>query len=270
MLLDKLVPVNLRQVWSHETTDFSHWLSQNENLDILGDEIGMDLDIIKREALAGRYRVDILSKDKLTNEIVIIENQLENTDHSHLGQLITYSSHYNAKTIVWVVRDLRIEHEKAIEWLNRNLSDEIKIFLVKIELFKIGDSLPAPKFSLLSKPYGWTNTRQRKAVEIEKFPENFVDYERICQSIIKSSLINFLNKFAIPEKTYKRRELLEKYSLDEKNDSKYYIQHPNQFKKVLISWAKLNKLVVNKLHQNEKHKGVHKSGGVEYITFNQE
>jgi hypothetical protein len=268
MQLDKLIPVNLRQVWPHETTDFSHWLSQNENLDILGDEIGMDLDIVKREALAGKYRVDILSKDKLTNEIVIIENQLEDTDHSHLGQLITYSSHYNAKTIVWVVRDLRIEHERAIEWLNRNLSDEIKIFLVKIELFKIGDSLPAAKFSLLSKPYGWTNTKQRKKVEIEILPEDLVEYARIRESIIKPSLINFLNKFAIPEKTYQKRELLEQYCLSEKNDSKYYIQHPNQFKKDLISWAKLNNQTVNKLYQNEKHRGDHKSGGIEYITFN--
>lgn len=206
--------------------------------------------------------------DKFTNEIVIIENQLEDTDHSHLGQLITYSSHYNAKNIVWIVKDLRVEHEKAIEWLNKNLSDEIKIFLVKIELFKIGNSLPAPMFSLISKPYGWSNTKQRKKIEIELLPEDLIEYTRIRESILKSSLIGFLNKFVIPEKIYQKKELLKQYTLRENNDSKYYIQHPSQFKKDLILWAKLNKYIVNKDYQNEKAKGNHKSGGIEYITFN--
>jgi hypothetical protein len=270
MIIDKLIPVNLRDVWPHETTDFSYWLSKKENLSTLGDEIGMELEIVKREALAGKFRVDILAKDKFTNEIVIIENQLEDTDHSHLGQLITYSSHYNATDIIWIVRDLRIEHEKAIEWLNRNSTDEIKIFLVKIELFRIGNSLPAPKFSLISKPYGWTNTKQRKPVEIEVLSDELIEYSRLRDNIIKQSLIVFLNKFIVPEKTYQKKELLQQYSENEKNDSKYYIQHMNKFKKDLNAWAKMNKFIINKDYQNEKYKGDHKAGGIEYITFNRE
>jgi hypothetical protein len=234
----------------------------------LGNELGMSLEIIKREALVGKFRADILSKDNLTDEIVIIENQLENTNHSHLGQLITYSSHYEAKNIVWIVKDLRIEHEKAIEWLNKNLSAEIKIFLVKIELFRIGNSNPAPKFSLLSKPYGWTNTLNRKEIEIEPLSFELMEYEQIKKSIIKPSLINFLNKFIEIEKKYPRREILETYSKKEKMDSSYYIRHPNQFRKDLVSWAKLNNFVVNKDYQNEKYNGYHKTGGVEYIIFN--
>lgn len=268
MQLEKLIPVDLRKVWAHESSDFTIWLSQPENINILGDELGMELEIIKREAPAGKFRVDILSKDTLTDEITIIENQLEYTDHSHLGQLITYSSHYNTKNIVWIVRDLRIEHEKAIEWLNKNLSDEIRIFLVKIELFIIGNSNPAPKFSLISKPFGWTNTKRRKDIEIEPLPQGLLEFEKTKNSITKNSLIKFLNKFIEVEQTYPKKEILEEYSKVEKTDSNYYKRHAHQFRKDLISWSKLNNLIINKEYQNEKHKGYHKTGGVEYITFN--
>ena len=268
MRLERLISVDLRTVWIHETSDFSVWLSQPDNIKLLGNELGMSLEIIKREALVGKFRADLLSKDILTDEIVIIENQLEDTNHSHLGQLITYSSHYEAKNIVWIVKDLRIEHEKAIEWLNKNLSDEIKIFLVKIELFRIGNSNPAPKFSLLSKPYGWTNTLNRKEIEIEPLSSELTEYEQIKKSIVKTSLINFLNKFIEIEKSYPRKEILETYSKKEKMDSNYYNRHPHQFRKDLVSWAKLNNLVVNKDYQNERYNGYHKTGGVEYITFN--
>ncbi len=267
MQLEKLISVDLRKVWIHESSDFTRWLSQPENIKFLGDELGMELEIIRREAPVGKFRVDILSKDILTDEIAIIENQLEDTNHSHLGQLITYSSHYDTKNIIWIVKDLRIEHEKAIEWLNKNLSDEIKIFLVKIELFKIGNSNPAPKFSLISKPFGWTNTKRRKEIEIEQLPNELMEFEKIKKSITQISLIGFLNKFIEIEKTYPRKEILEEYSKKEKIDSNYYQRHPHQFRKDLISWAKLNDLIVNKDYQNEKHNGYHKSGGIEYITF---
>lgn len=268
MNLDKLTRIDLREVWKHETSDFSVWLSRNENLRELGFELGMDLDIVKREALAGKFRVDIIAKDKLNDEIVIIENQLENSNHSHLGQLITYSSHYNSKNIVWIVKELRIEHEKAIEWLNMNLTNDVKLFLVKIELFKIGNSLPAPKFTLISKPYGWTNTLFRKEVEIEPLPQELIDYEKIKKSIIKESLVTFLDKFVEFEKKYPKHEIFEKYSKSNKTDSLYYSRHIHQFKKDLNSWAKLNDLIINKDFQDEKNKGSHKSGGIEYITFN--
>jgi len=267
MNIDKLTRIDLREVWKHETTDFSAWLSRNENLRELGFELGMDLEIVKREALAGKYRVDIIAKDKLSDEIVIIENQLENSNHSHLGQLITYSSHYDSKNIVWIVRELRIEHEKAIEWLNKNLTNDIKLFLLKIELFKIGNSLPAPKFTLISKPYGWTNTMFRKEVEIEPLPQSLIDYEKIKKSIIKPSLIEFLDRFIEMEKKYPKLEILEEYSRKNKIDSLFYKRHIHQFKKDLHTYAKLNELTINKDFQNEKNKGSHKSGGVEYITF---
>lgn len=269
MQLDNLKSIELRQVWVHETSDFSRWLSQPSNLKILGRELGMDLEIIKREALAGKFRADLLAKDRLTDELVIIENQLEDTNHSHLGQLITYSSHYETKNIIWIVKDLRIEHEKALDWLNRNLSEDIKIFLVRIELFTIGDSLPAPKFTLILKPYGWTNTRFRKEIEIEQLPKSLIEFEKIKKSIVKPSLINFLNHFIQPDETYPKRELLDLYSKKEQHDSNYYISHPFQFKKDLISWAKLNNLILNKDYQNDKCNGNHKSGGIEYVTFNQ-
>lgn len=212
MILEKLIPINLRDVWINETSDFSFWLAKEENLNLLGNEIGIRLSLIKRESAVGKFRVDILAHNRDTNEHVIIENQLEDTDHSHLGQLITYSSHYGAKYIIWIIRDLRIEHEKAIQWLNLNLSDDIKLFLVKIELFKIGNSLPAPKFTVLSKPFGWTNRLFRKEIEIEPFSASLslIDIEQ--KKIVKESLVRFLDKYVNPDFKYPRIDLLKLYS----------------------------------------------------------
>lgn len=268
MKFGSLKTLELRKVWAHESKDFSTWLSKNENLNLLGNEIGMPLEIIKREALAGKFRVDILAQNTNNNEIVIIENQLENTNHSHLGQLITYSSHYDAKSIIWIVKELRIEHEKAIEWLNRNLSNEIKLFLVKIELLSIDNSLPAPRFSLISKPFGWTNTLFRESSLIENSPKELFEFEVLRKSIVKPSLIDFLNKFVTIEWKYSKKELFEYYMKSHKKDCDYYVSNKHQFRKDLNAWAELNSLIINKHFQNPIQKGNHKSGGIEYITFN--
>lgn len=267
MKLGKLDKLDLRDIWLHETSGFSTWLEEKENLFELSKEIGIEIELIRREAIAGKFRADILAKDSLTGEIIIIENQIENSDHSHLGKLITYSSHYNAKTIIWILKELRIEHEKAIEWLNLNLNDEINIFLVKLEIFKIGNSLPAPKFTIISKPYGWTNKLTRPDVEIEPLPDKIIAIENFKNSISKTSLIDFLNKEIKIGVTYAKKNIYKKYVQSHKKDGLYYERHKQKFRKDLISWGRINDLELNKEYQDDKYKGFHKSGGIEFITF---
>lgn len=147
--------VELRNVWGHEATDFTDWLSQQENLDILSDEIGITIKLIQKEANVGRYNVDILAEEENSGRKIIIENQLEDTNHDHLGKIITYASGYDAEIIIWIVRDYREEHQKAIDWLNEHTDEKICFYLIKLELWQIDDSNPAPKFEIISSPNEW-------------------------------------------------------------------------------------------------------------------
>lgn len=115
MKLGKLAKVDLRDVWKHEASDFSKWLAEKENLDLLSDEIGIDISLIQTEANVGKFNVDILAEEENTGRKIIIENQLEPTNHDHLGKLITYASGFDAEIIIWIVKDVRDEHKQAID-----------------------------------------------------------------------------------------------------------------------------------------------------------
>ena len=156
--LSRITKVNPREVWKHEALDFTQWLAKEENIAVLCDELEINLDNIKPEAAAGRYNVDIVADDIDTKRKVIIENQLESTDHKHLGQILTYASAYDASVIIWVVTDYTEEHRQAIDWFNRNISENISFFLVQIEVYKIGNSDPAPKFNIICEPNNWGKT----------------------------------------------------------------------------------------------------------------
>ena len=149
--LGKLTKVkDLRKIWNNEARDFTPWLAQEENLEILSNEIGLDIELIETEAKIGSFNTDILAKDTYSDDIIIIENQLEQTDHDHLGKIITYASGHNANTIIWIVKEVREEHRQAIDWLNEHTDKDLNIFLIKIELWKIDDSSIAPKFNIIS------------------------------------------------------------------------------------------------------------------------
>lgn len=156
--LGSIKKVELRNAWKHEALDFTNWLAEEENLRLLSDEIGIDIKLIQTEATVGRFNVDILAEEETTDNKIIIENQLETTNHDHLGKIITYASGIEAKTIIWVVKDAREEHRQAIDWLNEHTVEDILFFLVKIELWQIGDSPFAPKFELISSPNNWAKT----------------------------------------------------------------------------------------------------------------
>lgn len=162
MQLGKLEKVkDLRSVWPHEANDFTKWLAKDENLATLGDEIGIDIELRSTEAKTGSFSTDILAVEANTDNKIIIENQLEQTNHDHLGKIITYASGHDAKTIIWIVKEAREEHRQAIDWLNEHTDEEINIFLCRIELWKIGDSDIAPKFQIVSSPNNWTKTIKR-------------------------------------------------------------------------------------------------------------
>lgn len=156
--LSKLRKIQLREIWEHEALDFTNWLALPSNLEELSREIGIDIKLIKTEANVGKYNVDILAEEEATGNKIIIENQLEDTDHDHLGKIITYASGYDAETIIWIVKDVRGEHQKAIEWLNEHTDENINFFLIKIELWQIEDSKPAPKFDIIVSPNEWAKT----------------------------------------------------------------------------------------------------------------
>ena len=153
--LSKLAKVDLRDVWGHEALDFTKWLAQNENLDLLSEETGVSIKLVQTEANVGRFNVDILAEEEGSGRKIIIENQLEDTNHDHLGKIITYASGYDAEIVIWIVRDVKEEHQKAVEWLNEHTDENISFFLIKVELWQIENSNPAPKFDILVSPNEW-------------------------------------------------------------------------------------------------------------------
>lgn len=156
--LGRLAPVDLRDYWSNEATDFTPWLAQAENITLLGDALGLELEVQEQEAGVGPFRADILCRDTITNHYVLIENQLERTDHTHLGQLLTYAAGLEAVTIVWVAQRFVDEHRAALDWLNRATNGEINFFGLEIELWQIGESPAAPKFNIVSSPNDWARS----------------------------------------------------------------------------------------------------------------
>jgi len=154
--LSRLKQVDLREAWQHEAYDFTKWLAEDENIELLSDEIGVEIVIIEKEASVGRFNVDILAEESNTGNNIIIENQLEKTDHDHLGKLITYAAGIDAGIVIWVVKETQEEHQQAVEWLNEKTNTELSFFLVQIELWQIDDSNYAPKINVIEKPNYWS------------------------------------------------------------------------------------------------------------------
>jgi len=184
---------NLRKIWPDEARDFTPWLAREENLEILSNEIGLDIELIETEAKTGSFSTDILAKDAYKDDIIIIENQLEQTDHNHLGKIMTYASGHNASTIIWIVKDVREEHRQAIDWLNERTDKNLNIFLIKIELWKIDDSNIAPKFNIISSPNNWTKT-----VKNTQSPSNNITDLKLLQLDYWTKFSEFLDNNDTP------------------------------------------------------------------------
>ncbi len=157
--LGQLEAVAVRDCWNDEARDFTPWLA--DHIALLGEAIGLELKVEELESKVGDFRADIVCKNMEDDNLVIVENQLEKTNHDHLGKLLTYAAGKNAKVIVWVARRFKDEHRAALDWLNENTSEDLYCFGIQIELWKIGNSVPAPKFHVVSTPNDWKKIVRR-------------------------------------------------------------------------------------------------------------
>jgi hypothetical protein len=164
MALSRIKKIDLREQWKHEASDFSNWLAKDENLQLLSDEIGIDISLVETEARVGNFVVDIRAEEETTGRKIVIENQLETTNHDHLGKIITYASGIDAEIIIWIVRDVRDEHKRAVDWLNEHTDEKINIFAIKMELWQIADSPYAPNFKIVSQPNDWAKAIKKAAM----------------------------------------------------------------------------------------------------------
>src|SRR5437773_2500679 len=146
-VIGKLERVELREVWKHEARSFTQWLENN--IDVLNEALDLALVNVDREQAAGSFSIDLVAEDE-GGGTVIIENQLEKSNHDHLGKLITYLTSMSAKAAIWIVSDPRPEHVAAIAWLNESSSAEF--YMVKVEAVRIADSPAAPLFTLIVGP----------------------------------------------------------------------------------------------------------------------
>ena len=159
----KLEKVDLRELWRGGIADFNLWLSEEDNIVELGQVTGMELQIQKQEIKGGVSQADILCKNLLTDQFVLIGNQLDRTDHTHLGKLLTGAAGMEAVTVIWIAKEFTEEHQAALNWLNEINDQSVRFFGIELEAYKIGDSLPAPEFNIVVRPDSWIKTPKQSA-----------------------------------------------------------------------------------------------------------
>lgn len=153
MELGRLEPVLARSIWTNEARDFTPWLLANAER--LGEALGIELELTAAEHPVGGFSLDLVGRDLTNDAVLIVENQLGGTDHSHLGQILTYAAGTGASTIVWLATAFREEHRQALDWLNEQTAENIHFFGVQISVVRIGGSAPAPLLDVVAKPNDW-------------------------------------------------------------------------------------------------------------------
>jgi hypothetical protein len=187
-VLARLERISLRTAWPNEASNFTPWLAEKANLDLLAEKIGIPLQVEAVEKEVGPFYADILAKEPDTGRWVLIENQITPTDHSHLGQLLTYAAGLEARTIIWIAEEFREEHRAAIDFLNRATMEDFAFFGVQVELYRIGDSPFAPNFSLVAKPNDWSKrTQAAKHATDEDENENQRLWKEYWQKLIDTA-----------------------------------------------------------------------------------
>lgn len=200
----KIKKLNIRDVWQHEAYNFTPWLA--ENLDKLGEAVGMDLELVEQESSVGKFSLDLLAKDLSTGHTVIIENQFGDTDHDHLGKILTYAAGFDASIIIWISECVRDEHRQTIEWLNQRTDTETQFFAIEIEIFKIDESKPAFNFKPIvfpnewrkSKKESWKSNPSAKAEAYREYFQSLIDELRNKYNFTKAKVAQPQNWYLFP------------------------------------------------------------------------
>lgn len=194
--LGKVEEVEVRQVWPDEARDFTPWLATEEGLALLGEAINADLELVDKEVSVGPFNADLLAKvEGEDDHLVVVENQFGKTNHDHLGKTITYASGLKTKTIVWIAESFTDEHRQALDWLNETKGETARFFGLELYAIRIGNSLPAPQFRVVSSPNIWAQAvrESRDQVEVtatkldqQKFWEELREYLKSKKSILQT------------------------------------------------------------------------------------
>jgi hypothetical protein len=174
--LGRLERVDVRTIWRREAQDFTPWLALQDNIALLADALDIELVPTNREVRVGDYRADLICEDDHERPVVI-ENQFGATDHSHLGQIMTYAAGLEAGTVIWIAESFRAEHRAAIAWLNKHTDDSLGFFAIEIEAWRIGTSPPAPRFSIVERPNSYVKAtagvRERGTSETKQRQQSY-------------------------------------------------------------------------------------------------
>ena len=190
MKLGSLKRVPLREVWKNEARDFSKWLATKDGMELLSEAVGFDIEPVETESAVDNFSLDILGRVAGTEQTVVIENQIEDSNHDHLGKLVTYAAGKDASCAIWIVRKAKDAHRKAIEFLNNTSKGTIGYFLLEIEAWKIGNSEPDPKFNIVEVPNDWARTESDNTLTptnklCQRFWEEFNKYAMERQDFLK-------------------------------------------------------------------------------------
>lgn len=199
--LGRIQQVPLREVWDNEATSFTPWLLQNE--DVLSELLGIDITLERREESVGRFSLDLIGRNNDDGSTVIVENQLEGTDHSHLGQLLTYAGGLDAQTIIWIASEFRDEHRAALDWLNRVTGEETHFYGVVVRAVKIGDSLAAPELSLAAKPNDFEKVfkASNQSQSEEERKARYFEFWSKVKDQLQEEFVDFRNR-KVPDRQY--------------------------------------------------------------------
>src|SRR5574344_583041 len=262
MELGKLTKVDLRKVWKNEALDFTTWLALPENMEQLGDVLGLTLVDVSTEQSVGGYRCDIVCRDEITKKTVIIENQLEQSNHDHLGKIITYASGMDAAVVVWIVADARDEHASAIEWLNKHSDESVSFFLLQIEAYRIGDSLPAPRFNVIEQPNDFSRILKKdQTKDMGETESDWLEFWELFNDEIEKRGNPFKTRKAVAQHWYdvaigssqchisatlvnsENVARVEVYIDDNKDLFDHFLQHRDEIEKTIgkqLSWNRLD------------------------------
>ena len=194
--LGRISEVKLTEIWPDEAQNFTVWLSKPENLELLSASLGLDLEFVGREVFVGPFRLDILARERQSGRQVAIENQLYQSDHPHLGQLMTYAAGRQAQVLIWIATSFTPQHMAAIDWLNQWTQRQIDCYAVEVHAIRIGDSEAAPEFVPVAVPLNWVATNPRLQIPSKPSLEDSQLYLEFFQP-----LVNQLNQTGFTDET---------------------------------------------------------------------